>query len=87
MVHRPKVGLDSPAPFISRCVFAIKPLIFRHLLDHSFLNTLPLPLLSPLPPLPLVSLPAVRDHSISRPLLKQMVERYGLSSEVVIILV
>ena len=38
MVHRLKLGLDSPAPFISRSDLAITTPIFRHLLDHSFLT-------------------------------------------------
>ena len=32
MVHRPQLGLYSPAPFISRCVFALTPPLFRNLL-------------------------------------------------------
>ena len=38
MVHCLKLGLNSTAPFISRCVFAITHPICRYLLEHAFLS-------------------------------------------------
>ena len=38
MVHRLKIGLDSPAPHLEVDDVAIPHPILRHLFDHSFLT-------------------------------------------------